>query len=103
MMIEKYKLLTDIPPTDNLRHSVKTLKKQYGFSLLLMEYHWGNTSRPYLMHDCRPLDSQVEKTWYESADRTDITWCIYCKEPYPTEILTAAKLLNAYMTTQTER
>lgn len=109
MMKEKYKLLRT--PTrlskqtlslqekgwisDGYIDNVTTLQEQEGFSLQMVEYHYGNTSNPYLMHDCDPEEDLIEKAWYATAESTDNNLCIYCKKPYPTEILTAAKLLNA--------
>lgn len=105
MMIEKYNLLMGkSKDQDKTVRNVKTLCTQEGFSLKLVEYHWGNHTRPYLMHNCNPTLKEIiiEKTWYEAADLADNNHCIYCKKPYPTEILTATKLLNGYMPTHFE-
>jgi hypothetical protein len=81
--------------SDGYIDNVTTLQEQDGFSLQMVEYHYGNMSNPYLMHDCDPPEADIEKAWYSTAESTDNNHCIYCKKPYPTEILTAAKLLNA--------
>ncbi len=111
MIHEKYYQLTRKTPTrlsphmaspqekawksDGYIDNVTTLQEQDGFSLQMVEYHYGNMSNPYLMHDCNPPEGEIEKAWYDTADHSDNNHCIYCKKPYPTEILTAARLLNA--------
>lgn len=111
MIHEKYYQLTRKTPTrlsthftkaqekawksDGYIDNVVTLHEQEGFSLQMVEYHYGNMSNPYLMHDCDPEEDLIEKAWYATADYSDNNHCIYCKKPYPTEILTAARLLNA--------
>lgn len=106
MITKKYKRLAlakhmhskiDEEWEDKYIKSVTTLKKQDGFSLQVVEYRYGNISNPYLMHDCNPPEELIENAWYGSADTLDNNRCIYCEEPYPTEILTAAKLLNVNM------
>ncbi len=86
--------------SDGYIDNVVTLQKQDGFSLQMVEYHYGNMSHPYLMHDCNPEEDLIEQAWYCTAESTDNNHCIYCMKPYPTEILTAAKLLNASLAYQ---